>query len=86
LIDEPNDSGRTDDPDEEDLGPLEERLRRLEWPKPPPGMRERALEEFRRKHLAQDDAASGNGAAASNGHAEEADEPAAADPGEKPSR
>lgn len=29
--------------------PLEERLRHLDWPKPPPGVRERILEEIMRR-------------------------------------
>jgi hypothetical protein len=28
---------------------LARRLRELEWPKPPPGVRERSLEEFQRR-------------------------------------
>lgn len=34
---------------------LARRLRELEWPKPPPGVRERSLEEFQRR-VAQDPA------------------------------
>jgi hypothetical protein len=85
MTHEPQDSRRTENV-EETQTPLEERLRGLDWPKPPPGMRERSLEEFRRKYLPEQEGAengNGNGAAASDGQAEDADEPAAADPCEK---
>jgi hypothetical protein len=87
LSQEPQDSRPTDDVEEAEIRPLEERLRRLNWPQPPPGTRERSLEEFRRKYLTPEDAAgNGNdsGAAASNGHAETADDPSAAEPCDKP--
>ncbi len=32
---------------------LARRLRELEWPKPPPGLRERSLEEFQRRVAAE---------------------------------
>jgi hypothetical protein len=81
---EADDSSRTENVEETEARPLEERLRRLDWPKPPPGLRERSLEEFRRKYLTpQGGAGNGNGAAASNGYAESTDEPAASDPREK---
>jgi hypothetical protein len=32
---------------------LARRLRELEWPKPPPGLRERSLEQFRRRLAAE---------------------------------
>jgi hypothetical protein len=86
LSHEPQDSSRTDDVEEAEIRPLEERLRGLDWPKPPPGLRERSLEEFRSRYLTAQSGAgngNGNGAAASNGHAEITDEPAAADPCEK---
>ena len=35
---------------------LARRLRDLDWPKPPPGVRERSLEEFQRR-VADDEAA-----------------------------
>lgn len=28
---------------------IEDRLRRMEWPKPPPGMKERCLEDFMKR-------------------------------------
>jgi hypothetical protein len=43
------DNDAFEDGDPERLRPLEDRLRRLNWPQPPPGLRERSLEEFRRK-------------------------------------
>ncbi|HEV2813184.1 MAG TPA: hypothetical protein VGW10_08040 [Solirubrobacteraceae bacterium] len=45
------------DRDSEDVPTEDEltrRLRELEWPKPPPGVRERSLEEFRRRIAAED--------------------------------
>jgi hypothetical protein len=80
---EADDSSRIDDAEETETRPLEERLRRLDWPKPPPGLRERSLEEFRSKYLTAQDGANGSGAAASNGHAESTDDPASSDPREK---
>lgn len=44
---------------------LEERLRRLRWPAPPPGLRERTLEECRRQLAERFGPASGSG----HGHA-----------------
>jgi hypothetical protein len=49
--------------DDERFGPLEERLRELNWPQPPEGMRERSLEEFRRTLAERTDSGNGNGAA-----------------------
>lgn len=86
---EPQDSSRTEDVEETEIRPLEERLRRLDWPKPPPGTRERSLEEFRRKYMTPESEAgngNGNGAAGSNGHADAADDPPAAEPCEKRAR
>jgi hypothetical protein len=48
--------------DRESLRSLEERLRRLNWPEPPLGLRERTLQELRQK-LAER-GLDGNGAAA----------------------
>ena len=64
-----------DFPEDERLHPLEERLRRLNWSQPPPGVRERSLEELRRK-LAEM-SPNGDGAAANGGTAadDEAEEP-----------
>ena len=45
---EARDTRRSPDGDA-DLRPLEERLRRLNWPQPPEGLRERTLEDLRRK-------------------------------------
>lgn len=42
------DTRRSPDGDAE-LRPLEERLRRLNWPQPPEGLRERTLEDLHRK-------------------------------------
>ncbi|HVE68129.1 MAG TPA: hypothetical protein VNB64_06060 [Solirubrobacteraceae bacterium] len=56
-------------PEDETRRSLEERLRRLEWPAPPPGVRERTLEELKRK-LAELSSSNGHGAAA------EAEDPA----------
>jgi len=62
--------------EDERLQPLEERLRRLEWPQPPPGLRERSLEEFRRRLAEEQAAASQNGNGATAEEAEEASEEA----------
>ena len=59
-------------PEDDELRPLEERLRRLNWPQPPPEVRERTLEELRRKVAEQ--SSNGDGAA-SNGDGRSADEP-----------
>ncbi|MDX6648836.1 MAG: hypothetical protein QOJ97_787 [Solirubrobacteraceae bacterium] len=81
---EADDSSQIENVEETETRPLEDRLRRLDWPKPPPGLRERSLEEFRSKYLtAQDGAGNGSGAATSNGHAESTDDLAASDPREK---
>lgn len=74
-----------DDTDEERLRPLEERLRRLNWPQAPPEVRERTLEELQRK-LAEmgtngDGAASNGGAPAGAGGDDGEDrEPSREDP------
>lgn len=47
-------------PKDETLRSLERRLRRLNWPEPPPGVRERTLDELKRKLAASN----GDGAAA----------------------
>jgi hypothetical protein len=53
------------DTEDERLRPLEERLRRLNWPQPPPEVRERTLEELQRK-LAEM-SSNGDGAAVNGG-------------------
>jgi hypothetical protein len=58
-------------PEDEQLRPLEERLRRLNWPQPPPGLRERSLEELRRK--LSELSTNGDGAAANGGASNEAE-------------
>ena len=56
--------GETHEEDDE-LRPLEERLRRLNWPQPAPGVRERTLAELKRQmaELSPD----GDGAASNGG-------------------
>jgi hypothetical protein len=46
MSDRPRQNGSLDI--EERFNPLVERLRHLEWPKPPPGVRERTLREVKR--------------------------------------
>ena len=44
---------------------LVRRLRELDWPGPPPGLKERSLEEFQRRLDEQDEAAASRRTAAS---------------------
>jgi hypothetical protein len=45
------DRDREDIPTDDELA---RRLRELDWPEPPPGLRERSLEEFQRRVAAED--------------------------------
>jgi hypothetical protein len=73
-VTDPRHDDTHDSPEDERLHPLEERLRRLNWPQPPPGVRERSLEELRRK-LAElssnGDEAAANGGTPAGDEAEE---------------
>ena len=61
--------------DDDELRPLEERLRRLSWPQPAPGVRERTLAELKRQlaELSPDgDGAASNGGASAREESDEA--------------
>ena len=66
------DNDAYDDADAERLAPLEDRLRRLSWPRPTAGVRERTLEKLRRQ-LAETNGFAENGVAHDNADDEHRD-------------